>query len=904
MLVTSISMVGVYATCVLALNAHVNGGYGNEYADGDSKADGVSEGIVALEIKDVNSVLAFPPYGDSTSVLNPSGYPTYTPSPTHAHEPSEIPNPTRSGEYSSVKPGATGTSNISCTPYWLEDIKHQGLASFNSDPLNYTVFRNVKSFGAVGDGMTDDTAAIQRAITEGNRCTPGFCESSTNTPAVVYFPGGTYLISSSIIDYYYTQIIGNPNCLPTILAASNFTATGGLGLIDGSPYQGSGPRVGQTGYGATNTFFRQIRNLILDMTQLPANFSATGIHWPTAQTTSIQNVVFNMNADNGTLHQGLFVEEGSGGFMTDLVFNGGNNGFNVGNQQFTTRNLTFNNVNTAINQLWDWGWTYKSVSINNCRVGLNISAGGPSAVNVGSITFFDSEINNTPIGIVTSRTDNSEPAAAGSLYLENVKLDNVGAAVVGPNGTYLAGSSGPSVINAWADGHRYLPQGPLEARGPIVASKRPKELLESEGKYYERSKPQYGGVPLSRFLSARDLGCAGDGKKDDTAALNAAILQAKKEGNILFIDAGYYKVTSMIYIPPGSKIVGEALASVIISAGSYFNNINSPKPVIQIAQPGEQGTVELSDLIISTQGQQAGAILIEYNLASYSAEPAGLWDVHTRIGGFVGSNLQKEQCEKTPNVMITAENLAQGCIAAYMAIHVTKFGTGLYMENNWLWTADHDLDDASNNNTQITIYAGRGLLIESMRGQIWLYGTAVEHHTLYQYQFLDTRNIFMGLIQTETAYYQPNPPANIPFPANPALSDPVFASSSSPSPPAPSSPVSANSTANTTAVNTKSGWGLRIVRSNNILAYGAGSYSFFDNYSTNCSAIGAGASCQNRILSIEGDRLSYDINLYNLNTVGATQMVTRDGVELASNVDNNSTFVDTINLFRIGSFGL
>lgn len=35
-------------------------------------------------------------------------------------------------------------------------------------------------------------------------------------------------------------------------------------------------------------------------------------------------------------------------------------GGNWGNQQFTMRNLTFNNVVTAINQIWDWGWTYKN----------------------------------------------------------------------------------------------------------------------------------------------------------------------------------------------------------------------------------------------------------------------------------------------------------------------------------------------------------------------------------------------------------------------------------------------------------------------------------------------------------------------------------------------------------------
>lgn len=35
--------------------------------------------------------------------------------------------------------------------YWLADIKHQGLAAFNADPSNYTVFRNVMDYGAVGE---------------------------------------------------------------------------------------------------------------------------------------------------------------------------------------------------------------------------------------------------------------------------------------------------------------------------------------------------------------------------------------------------------------------------------------------------------------------------------------------------------------------------------------------------------------------------------------------------------------------------------------------------------------------------------------------------------------------------------------------------------------------------------
>ena len=39
------------------------------------------------------------------------------------------------------------------TPYWMDGIAHNGIASFNPDK-SYTVFRNVKDYGAVGDGGT------------------------------------------------------------------------------------------------------------------------------------------------------------------------------------------------------------------------------------------------------------------------------------------------------------------------------------------------------------------------------------------------------------------------------------------------------------------------------------------------------------------------------------------------------------------------------------------------------------------------------------------------------------------------------------------------------------------------------------------------------------------------------
>lgn len=154
---------------------------------------------------------------DTTSL--PPNYPTDLPSYSSAASyidsasisvptptvPTSQPTDASPSGYSSGSPQPTGKT---CAPYWLENIKHQGLAPFNTNTTNgtYQVFRNVKEFGAKGDGVTDDTASIQQAISVGNRCAPGSCNSTTTTPAIVYFPEGTYMISSAIVDYYYTQV--------------------------------------------------------------------------------------------------------------------------------------------------------------------------------------------------------------------------------------------------------------------------------------------------------------------------------------------------------------------------------------------------------------------------------------------------------------------------------------------------------------------------------------------------------------------------------------------------------------------------------------------------------------------------------------------------------------------------
>ncbi|KAF3916396.1 hypothetical protein ABW21_db0207045 [Orbilia brochopaga] len=81
------------------------------------------------------------------------------------------------------------------TSYWLPNVAH-GVMPFASG--GYKFYRNVKDYGAKGDGSSDDTVAINKAITDGNRCGIN-CGSSSTLGALIYFPAGTYVISSPII---------------------------------------------------------------------------------------------------------------------------------------------------------------------------------------------------------------------------------------------------------------------------------------------------------------------------------------------------------------------------------------------------------------------------------------------------------------------------------------------------------------------------------------------------------------------------------------------------------------------------------------------------------------------------------------------------------------------------------
>ena len=852
--------------------------------------------------------------------------------------------------------------------------------------------------------MSDDTDAINKAMSSGNRCGEG-CDSSTVTPALVYFPQGTYKVSKPIIQYYYTQMVGDALNLPVIKGSADFA---GMALIDADPYTDKG----DSWYTNQNNFFRSIRNFVVDLTDMPQGAGA-GIHWQVGQATSLQNIRFEMVKGGGDANQqqGIFMDNGSGGFMADLTFNGGNYGMFLGNQQFTTRNLTFNDCNTAVFVNWNWAWTFKSLQINNCQTGLNMS-NSPSNQTVGSVLILDSKLTNTPTGVVTAFTEDSIPVGGGVLVLDNVDFSGSEVAVAGVDGSALL--KGGDVVASYVQGNAYTPGSAHQKRdeepevitetvvetveycptaapertaptdafptmsdislpsvsdivfpsidgslsmpgldsprskptssaeptssvqesesseptpvptsathqagttqipvseqtttaptstvsnvhgGPshslghghshghghghcssktvtktrvqtvMPSAAKPSALLDSNGKVFERSKPLYENYAASSFISVRSAGAKGDGETDDTQAIQK-VLDGAKEDQIVFFDHGSYVVTDTIVVPKDVKLVGEVWP-VLMAHGKKFSDEKKPVPMMQVGQEGETGSVEISDITLQTKGPAPGAILMQWNLAEKEQGSAAMWDTHFRVGGSAGTGLQSDTCSKTPKET-TEPN--PDCIGAFLLFHLTEKASA-YLENAWFWTADHELDLPDHN--QINVYNGRGVLIES-NGPAWLFGTASEHNQLYNYQISDSSNVFLGLIQTETPYYQANPDALSPFtPQVDAWNDPDFS--------------------NCETASCRKAWGVRVLNSSDTFIYGAGLYSFFENYAQTCLD---DESCQENMVEVDCS----DIKIYGLSTKASVNMITSSsGESLVPEDENTSNFCSTIAFFE------
>ena len=76
-------------------------------------------------------------------------------------------------------------------------------------------------------------------------------------------------------------------------------------------------------------------------------------------------------------------------------------------------------------------------------------------------------------------------------------------------------------------------------------------------------------------------------------------------------------------------------------------------------------------MVISTTGGSQGAVGIEWNVKESSQGSAGMWDVHVRLGGAMGTNVNLANCPTTSTDLTK-------CATAYIGFHIKPTGSGYF----------------------------------------------------------------------------------------------------------------------------------------------------------------------------------------------------------------------------------
>ena len=609
-----------------------------------------------------------------------------------------------------------------------------------------SAFRSVKEFGAKGDGKTDDTRAIQAAVDHDR----GNVEAKR--PAVVYFPPGRYVVSDTIVAWFYTHLVGSFKCNSTLVLKEKspgyavprsprpaagaafwvkpvvaFSSGFNVKLSSHAWWPSAGRfnaswcvpeaavKGGRCGDAFNMNFFAEMRNLNVEVGA--GNPGASGVLWNVAQQTVIRNVSLDLSEsgyvglDLGGDSDLLAVHEfgegdghGGGGTIEDVEIYGGSIGMRASGSQWTFRSIHIHGAKDMGLRLGST-WAFAILDLQVINSPLGVSMQGNQATLFVDCAFEIKGASESPTAALVGD-------AATQVYLERVTQRGAAQLFTGPHGSVTALEAGSSfyVGRAFGDGRVLATSGSR----PIPAWRRRTPL---------RGRPSFEVEAAAVVVNAFDEGCKGDWVTDDTACLQSAVDKAAK--GLLFLPFGNFRVSSTIHLHPHTKIMGEGLSRIILADNaSSFDDPTRTKPIV--ATPDDAaGSVVLADVRITSGAGNVGAVLLDWAVG----EASGLFDVHLTVGsgneGAGGLGMQDAGEVST-------------------LFHLHGHGGGVFA-NVHGWGADHNV---SNDAGLPDGHATYGVMASST-GPAYFLGCAFEHHKASAFNLTDASNYTFYAFQTE-----------------------------------------------------------------------------------------------------------------------------------------------------------
>jgi sugar lactone lactonase YvrE len=596
-------------------------------------------------------------------------------------------------------------------------------ASYYTVRLNDPKAVYLDSFGARGDGIADDTEAIQKAIDQAQE---------TANQGIVFVQEGRYRLTKTIYVWPAIRLIGYGAKRPVFVLADNtpgyqdknsesymvFFAgrrPGGQGPMGrgGQPGQdpagrgrgGPGQDSGRPPDSGAGTFYSAMSNIDIEIGA--GNPGAVGVRGTYAQHSFLAHIDFHIGSGIAGVHD-------TGNVMEDVRFFGGQYGLWTRTPspgwQFTAVDAYFEGQREAAIRESAAGLTLIRPHFRNVPTAVSIEDSFPDELWVK-----DGRMDGiTGPAVVISLEQN----ARTEINMENVVCRSVPVfALFRESGRKVAGPAEMYETRTFSHGLHYADIGATAVTRDVFETVPLKTMPEPVPSDLTPLPPG------NTWVDVRSLGAKGDGVTDDTAAFRKAIA----EHRAIYLPIGYYVISDTLSLRPDTVLIGlHPLATQIdlLDRTPAFQGVGGPKAMIETPKGGNNVVIGIG---LYTNGINPRAVAALWR----SGKDSMMNDVRF-LGGHGTNNLDGTRTNPYNNAHSADPDLNRRWDGQYPSLWVTDGGGGTFFD---LWTP--------------STFASAGMLISDTSTEGRVYEMSSEHHVRYEVQLRNAANWKLYALQTE-----------------------------------------------------------------------------------------------------------------------------------------------------------
>lgn len=567
------------------------------------------------------------------------------------------------------------------------------------------VYFTPENFNIKADGSTDVADALQKAL---------YDLKTTHNFGILFLPEGRYLISKTIYVPQAIRIIGYGTNRPVIVLKKNSPgfqqpdpadkgkAKYMFWFIHSVPKPGDPVRDAGAG-----TFYSAMSNVDLEIED--GNRYAVALRTHYAQHSFIAHVDVHIN--NGLA--GMF---DVGNEMEDVRFFGGEYGIYTTKPspgwQFMITDAYFEGQRKAAIKTQEAGLTIVRLQAKHVPSVIEINQNYIEKLFMEDCRFEDVQQQ----AILVSAPDN----AGNQISLKNIDCSHV-PVLLGyrESANKVEGKGTTYKVKVFMQG---LQMDSLHA-DPITKSITAIEALKTLPAPVQKDIPELPSIDT--WVNLKSLGAVGDGKSDDTKAIQDAI----DKYETIYVPQGWYRVSETIRLKPNTVLIGlTPIGTQFILADNTpgFSGFGAPKALLETSKGGNN--------IVTGIGLTTGFANYRAVACKWMAGEHSYMNDVKFIGGH--GTMQWTWKWKSEVKDIYGSNLVNGFdplwATQYWSLWITNGGGGTFKD---IWSAN--------------TWAGNGTYISNTSTPGRIYAMSIEHHVHNEIRFNNVSNFKVYALQLE-----------------------------------------------------------------------------------------------------------------------------------------------------------